>query len=97
MISSALVEHIRSIDDAEELDRLQAAIEARRRELCGDGAALISGGPPSAVLERRPYGSGVLQLESLFCKVHAALASRRSMSRIIATSMSVSLVCTFRS
>jgi hypothetical protein len=35
--------------------------------------------------------------ESLFCKVHAALASRLSRSRIIATSMSDSLVCTFRS
>jgi hypothetical protein len=33
----------------------------------------------------------------LFGKVHAALAKRLSMSRIIATSMSVSLVCTFRS
>jgi hypothetical protein len=32
-----------------------------------------------------------------FCKVHAALASRLSMSRIIATSMSASLVCTIRS
>jgi hypothetical protein len=35
--------------------------------------------------------------KSLFCRVHAALASRLSMSLIIATSMSVSLVCTFRS
>ena len=35
--------------------------------------------------------------ESLFCRVHAALASRLSMSRNIATSMSVSLVCTSRS
>jgi integrase len=33
----------------------------------------------------------------LFGKVHPALAKRLSMSRIIATSMSVSLVCTFRS
>ena len=39
----------------------------------------------------------VYLLQSLFGKVHAALASRLSMSRIIATSMSVSLVCTFRS
>lgn len=30
--------------------------------------------------------------KSLFCKVHTALASRLIMSRIIATSMSVSLV-----
>jgi hypothetical protein len=35
--------------------------------------------------------------ESLLRKVHAALASRLSKSRIIATSMSDSLVCTFRS
>ena len=34
---------------------------------------------------------------SLFGKVHVALASRLSISRIIATSMSVSLVCTLRS
>ncbi len=63
MISPTLMEHISSIDDAEELDRLQAAIELRRRELSGDETAPISTGPPSAVLERRPYGSGVLQLE----------------------------------
>jgi hypothetical protein len=33
----------------------------------------------------------------VFGKVHAALASRLSMSRIIATLMSVSLVCALRS
>ena len=63
MITPTLLEHIRSIGDAEELDRLQAAIELRRRELSGDGTAQTSAGPASAVLERRPYGSGVLQLE----------------------------------
>ena len=35
--------------------------------------------------------------QSLFGKGHAALASRLSMSRISATSMNASLVCTFRS
>ena len=64
MITPTLMEHIRSIGDVEELDRLQAAIELRRRELSGDGAAHTSAGPVSAVLERRPYGSGVLQLET---------------------------------
>ena len=63
MITPTLMEHIRSIGDAEELDRLQAAIEARRRELSGDATAPTSAGPPSAVVERRPCGSGVLQLE----------------------------------
>ena len=64
MITPTLIEHIASIDDAEELDRLQAAIELRRRELSGDGTAPGPAGPPSAVLERRPYGTGVLQLEA---------------------------------
>lgn len=63
MITPTLMEHIRSIGDAEELDRLQAAIEARRRELSGDRTTQTSVEPASAVLERRPYGSGVLQLE----------------------------------
>ena len=36
-------------------------------------------------------------LQSLFGKVHTSLASRLSIRRIIATSMKVSLVCTFRS
>ena len=35
--------------------------------------------------------------KSLFGKVHTSLASRLSIRRIIATSMNVSLVCTFRS
>ena len=63
MIIPTLMEHIGSIHDAEELDRLQAAIELRRRELSGGGTAQTSADPASAVLERRPYGSGVLQLE----------------------------------
>ncbi|QIN79648.1 hypothetical protein GBA65_15190 [Rubrobacter marinus] len=64
MITPTLMEHIRSIGDVEELDRLQAAIELRRRELSGDGTTRTSAGPAGAVLERRPYGSGVLQLEA---------------------------------
>ena len=63
MITPTLMEHIRSIGDVEELDRLQAAIELRRRELSGDGTAPTWASPPSAVVERRAYGSGVLQLE----------------------------------
>jgi hypothetical protein len=38
-----------------------------------------------------------LHYKSLFGKVHTSLASRLSIRRIIATSMNVSLVCTFRS
>src|SRR5215218_3202255 len=37
-----------------------------------------------------------LHYKSLFGKVHTSLASRLSIRRIIATSMNVSLVCTFR-
>ena len=47
---------------AEELDRLQAAIDRRRRQLGGD-EVVPSAGPSSTVVERRAYGSGVLQLE----------------------------------
>jgi hypothetical protein len=35
--------------------------------------------------------------QSLFCRGQAVLANRLNMSRIIATSMNVSLVCTRRS
>jgi hypothetical protein len=48
--------------DKEELDRLQAAIDHRRRQLAGD-EALPDAGASSTVVERRAYGSGVLQLE----------------------------------
>ena len=48
--------------DADELDRLQAAIDRRRRRLGGE-EVLPSAGTSSTVVERRPYGSGVLQLE----------------------------------
>ena len=47
---------------AEELDRLQAAIDRRRRQLAGD-EELATAGASSTVVERRAYGSGVLQLE----------------------------------
>ncbi len=47
---------------AEELDRLQAAIDRRRREIGGE-EVLPSAGTSSTVIEQRPYGSGVLQLE----------------------------------
>ena len=57
----ALIERVDTMD-AEELDRLQAAIDRRRRRLGGD-EVLASAGTSSTVIERRPYGSGVLQLE----------------------------------
>jgi hypothetical protein len=41
--------------DAEQLDQLQDAINRRRQQ--------IDGGPLSAVVERRDYRNGVLQLE----------------------------------
>jgi hypothetical protein len=59
--TAALVERVETMD-AEELDRLQAAIGRRRRVLAGD-EALPTGGASSTVVERRAYGSGVLQLE----------------------------------
>jgi hypothetical protein len=55
----------------------------------GSGKTSILNMIEEALKERHP--------KSLFCKVQAALASRLSMSRIIATSMSVSLVWAFRS
>jgi hypothetical protein len=61
LTAAALIERIAAMD-AEELDRLQAAIERRRRELGGE-EVVPSAGTSSTVIERRPYGSGVLQLE----------------------------------
>ena len=57
----ALIERVNMMD-AGELDRLQAAIDRRRGQLAGD-EVLPSAGPSSTVVERRAYGSGVLQLE----------------------------------
>lgn len=59
--SAALIERIAAMDP-EELDRLQAAIERRRGQLAGDEVAPTAG-LSSTVVERRAYGSGVLQLE----------------------------------
>jgi len=59
--TAALIERVDAMD-AGELDRLQAAIERRRGELVGE-EVLPSAGPSSTVIERRAYGSGVLQLE----------------------------------
>ena len=58
MLIATLIDHIGRLD-TEELDRLQAAIDARRREL----AERESTAPASTILERRPYGRGVFQLE----------------------------------
>src|SRR4051812_34024009 len=59
--TSVLIERVDTMD-AEELDRLQAAIERRRSQLAGE-EGFPTAGPSSAVIERRAYGSGVLQLE----------------------------------
>jgi hypothetical protein len=59
--TAALLERVDTMD-AEELDRLQAAIDRRRRELGGE-EVLPSAGTSSTIIERRPHGSGVLQLE----------------------------------
>jgi len=59
--TAALIERLETMD-AEELDRLQGAIDRRRRELGGE-EVLPSAGTSSTIIERRPYGSGVLQLE----------------------------------
>jgi len=61
MISDMLIERINTMD-AEQLDRLQVAIDRRRGELDGEEVALTAGSS-STVIERRDYGSGVLQLE----------------------------------
>jgi len=61
LTAAALIERVDAMDD-EELDRLQAAIDSRRRQLGGD-EGLPTAGAPSTVVERRAYGSGVLQLE----------------------------------
>jgi hypothetical protein len=59
--TTALIERVDAMD-VEELDRLQAAIERRRGRLAGE-EALPTAAPSSTVVERRAYGSGVLQLE----------------------------------
>jgi hypothetical protein len=61
MTTAALIERVDTMDTWE-LDRLQAAIERRRGQLAGD-EVLPTAGPSSTVIERRAYGSGVLQLE----------------------------------
>jgi hypothetical protein len=61
LTAAALIERVEEMD-AEELDRLQAAIERRRGRLAGD-EVVPTAGPSSTVVERRAYGSGVLQLE----------------------------------
>jgi hypothetical protein len=57
----ALIERVDAMDE-EELDRLEAAIERRRGQLAGD-EVVPTAGQSSTVVERRAYGSGVLQLE----------------------------------
>ena len=61
LTAAALIERVDAMDD-EELDRLQAAIDRRRRQLAGN-EELPTAGASSTVVERRAYGSGVLQLE----------------------------------
>ena len=53
--------------------------------------------PNQAALAVRVYRGAYVLPKSVFGKVHAALPSRLSSRRIIATSMRVSLVCTRRS
>jgi hypothetical protein len=62
MLTAAdLIERIDEMNN-EELDRLQAALDRRRRQLAGD-EVLPTADASSTVVERRAYGSGVLQLE----------------------------------
>jgi hypothetical protein len=61
LTTTALIERVDTMD-AGELDRLQAAIDCRRRQLAGE-EVVPTAGPSSTVIERRAYGSGVLQLE----------------------------------
>jgi hypothetical protein len=62
MLTTAVLFERLDAMDAEELDRLQAAIDRRRRQLAGDDV-VPTAGHSSSVVERRAYGSGVLQLE----------------------------------
>ena len=62
MLTTAVLFERLDAMDAEDLDRLQAAMDRRRRQLAGDEVVPITG-PSSIVVERRAYGSGVLQLE----------------------------------
>jgi hypothetical protein len=61
LTTAALIEHV-DMMDAKGLDRLQAAIDRRRGELAGEGV-VPTPSLASTVIERRAYGSGVLQLE----------------------------------
>jgi hypothetical protein len=61
LTTAALIGRVGAMD-AEELDRLQDAIDRRRRQLAGD-EGVPTAGSSSTVVERRAYGSGVLQLE----------------------------------
>ena len=62
MLTAAdFIEHLDEMNN-EDLDRLQAAIDLRRRQLAGE-EVLPTAGASSTVVERRAYGSGVLQLE----------------------------------
>ena len=63
LTTATLIERVDAMD-TDQLDRLQAAIDRRRRELSGEEVAMVpTAGPSSTVIERRAYGSGVLQLE----------------------------------
>ena len=62
-VSTATLIQLIDAMDVGELDHLQAAIERRRRELAGDESEPLRTAPSSTVIERRAYGSGVLQLE----------------------------------
>jgi hypothetical protein len=59
--TATLLERLNTMG-AEELDKVQAAIDRRRGELAREEEAPTAG-PSSAVIKRRAYGSGVLQLE----------------------------------
>ena len=61
LTTTALIERVDAMD-ADQLDRLQATIDRRRGELARE-EVVPTAGPSSTVIERRAYGSGVLQLE----------------------------------
>jgi hypothetical protein len=60
--TATLIERINAMDVGE-LDRLQAAIDRRREALAGEESKPLRTALSSTVIERRSYGSGVLQLE----------------------------------
>ncbi len=91
-VNGDLEKLVRLCEDLEDSERVRRAVEAARA-----GQPMRARGARRSTPASREASANNRVCKSLFCKVHAALARRPSMSRIIATSIKVSQVCTFRS